>query len=440
MNACPILLLATSLALAPGAQAQDSKVDTKRQDDLLTGSGGRRKATGQDQQSEPYLQRDETGAGRPRLTGEGLFGTVSEGETSIRLGGYFDFEYRDEEGQNRRFRFHRLVPLIEARVSDRVSFQTEIEIEDGNEVDVEFAHLDFLLTDEISLRGGVILLPQGKLNLVHDSPIQELTDRPLVTTLVIPTTLRDGGFGLHGSASLGDGEKTPTFDAIDYELYLHSGYRGQDGAGNYLIDRSNGLRNARPHRKLTSLSSYEDNNNSIAVTGRVSTRRPGFELGLSGYHGKWDDQGELDLTMGMVDLEFSPGTLRSLEDTLFANWRFLFEGALGDIETDSAAQAAGVPDGVGGWYAQWGWRLDPPSFLTSGDRPLFEDAGGITLLARFGRVDLDGARYERTVVGFNLRPNADRTVLKFEYQWNTQGGLATGPDHTAFVASIATYF
>ena len=38
-------------------------------------------------------------------------------------------------------------------------------------------HVDLRVVDEFNLRGGVILTPLGKFNLVHDSPVNDLTDR-----------------------------------------------------------------------------------------------------------------------------------------------------------------------------------------------------------------------------------------------------------------------
>ncbi len=54
-------------------------------------------------------------------------------------GGYFDVEYRDEESQDHEFRFHRLIPFIYADIHERIRFATEIEIEDGSDVAIEFA-------------------------------------------------------------------------------------------------------------------------------------------------------------------------------------------------------------------------------------------------------------------------------------------------------------
>ena len=441
------LLLGLSLALLLGVSlsAQGTAVDPrgdpsseqeKSEQDKSAKTAEQKKAARA--KDDAFLSPDPRGAGRPRLTGEGFLGSLAMGDAWVRLGGYMDIEYRDIEDKNRRLRFHRLVPLIEGQVSERVRFQTELEIEDGDVLDIEFAHIDYQLHERLDFRAGLILLPLGKLNLIHDSPIQELTDRPLMHRKVIPTTLRDVGFGVHGNLSLD--EDGGFFEELNFEIYLISGFRGQDSNSKFLINRTDGLRKARSNGKIEGFSEYEDNNNNLAWNGRVSIASPGFELGLSGYHGSYDLDGELDLTMGVVDLEFSPAAISGLEDTVFADWRFLAEGALGNVERDGAARAAGVPGSVDGWYVQWGWKIGAPKFMTDGEDPLVEGNGGFTLLLRHGRVDLDGASFERTVVGFNFRPDSAKTVFKFEYQWNREGGLATGVSNDGFVASVATYF
>ena len=114
------------------------------------------------------------------------------------VGGYIDHELQFTEGKDgsrskeHTFDQHRLVPFIYSDVSDRVKFATEIELEHGGpdisggvigesgEIKVEFATIDFLITDWLNYRGGIILSPLGKYNLVHDSPLQDLTERPMV--------------------------------------------------------------------------------------------------------------------------------------------------------------------------------------------------------------------------------------------------------------------
>ena len=133
--------------------------------------------------------------------------TFSRGGVSATIGGYLDLEYRDEHGSSPTFRQHRFVPLIDAKFGERFHFAAEIEFEDGGSdapagdgsTKVEFAALDWRVGEEFTFRAGAILVPLGRFNLYHDSPLNDFTDRPLVTRSVIPTTLTDAGVGVLGS-------------------------------------------------------------------------------------------------------------------------------------------------------------------------------------------------------------------------------------------------
>ena len=96
------------------------------------------------------------------------------------LGGYMDFEFRAPEDEDAAHGFtqKRFIPFIYSDISDRVKLATEIEFEFGGvgggrsgEVILEFGTIDFLVTEWINWRGGYLLTPLGKFNLVHDSPI-----------------------------------------------------------------------------------------------------------------------------------------------------------------------------------------------------------------------------------------------------------------------------
>ncbi len=401
---------------------------------LSAQEGGKRTARDRVEiQNDSFLVPDPQGAGRPRLGTQGLLPSYEQGQFRIKVGGYFDLEFRDQGDAKKRFRAHRFVPLFEGQVSEKIRFQAEVEIEDGGDLDIEFAHVDWELRPWLALRTGIILLPLGRLNLLHDSPIREFTDRPMVDNVVIPTTLRDAGVGLHGTLQP-FGEEGPS---LNFETVLHGGFRGQDKDGSYLINRTKGLRSARSSGTTAGgFKEYEDNNDGFAVTGRFALRDPGYELGLSFYRGAWDNDGELALSTVVLDAEFSPAAFPSLGDSLFADWVFRFEGAMSNVERDGAARAGGVPGKIGGWYAEWGWRVP----LGGEGKGLFEQGSRLTFLVRQERVDLSGAGFERTVLGVNLRPNQDKTVFKLEYQWNRERGSAPGLSNDALVLSVATYF
>ncbi len=410
------------------------QVGLHSQERELAGKGKSGQAEqGVEEGMDSFLLPDPQGAGRPRLGMRGLLPGYESGNFQIKVGGYFDLEFRDQENAKKRFRAHRFVPLFEGQVSEKIRFQAEVEIEDGGELDIEFAHVDWELHERLALRTGIVLLPLGRLNLLHDSPIREFTDRPLVDTLVIPTTLRDAGVGIHGRLSP-FGEDGPS---LNFEGVLHGGFRGQDKDGSYLIDRSKGLRGSRSSgASPAGYKEYEDNNDGFGVTGRLSLRDPGYEVGLSFYRGAWDNTGDLALSMVALDAEFSPAALPSLGNSLFADWVFRFEGAMSNVERDAGARAGGVPGKIGGWYAEWGWKVP----LGGEGKGLFEQGSRLTFLLRHGRVDLSGAGFERTTLGLNLRPNQDKTVFKLEYQWNRERGSAAGVANDALVLSVATYF
>ena len=115
------------------------------------------------------------------------------------------------------------MPFIYADITEHVKFASEIEIEHGIrgageiEISLEFAHIDYLVNEPFNIRAGILLIPIGKFNLLHDSPLNDLTDRPLVAQFVIPSTMSETGAGFYGTFYPGRTSK------LDYELYFTTG-------------------------------------------------------------------------------------------------------------------------------------------------------------------------------------------------------------------------
>jgi hypothetical protein len=104
--------------------------------------------------------------------------------------------------------------------TDRIRFYSEIEIEhavssssDKGEVEIEQAYLDGLLSKRINLRGGLVLMPVGIINIYHEPPSFNGVDRPDVDRFVIPTTWREPGIGIFGELAEG----------LRYQLYFVNG-------------------------------------------------------------------------------------------------------------------------------------------------------------------------------------------------------------------------
>ncbi|MBT6146143.1 MAG: hypothetical protein HOH74_11970 [Gemmatimonadetes bacterium] len=139
------------------------------------------------------------------------------------LGGYIDHELFWNK-KKKTFDQHRFIPFIHGQVSDRIHVMAEIEFEHGGlvkgggtsdgEIKLEFAAVDIEFAESLVYRGGVILSPLGRFNLQHDSPLNDLTNRPLMARQIIPTTLSESGMGIHGTLY-------PTDESlVGYELYL----------------------------------------------------------------------------------------------------------------------------------------------------------------------------------------------------------------------------
>ena len=70
--------------------------------------------------------------------------------------------------------------------------------EEKGEVSAEFAYLDFKPWKRVGLRAGLLLLPMGFTNELHEAPVFHGARRPAVETAIIPSTWRENGAGVFG--------------------------------------------------------------------------------------------------------------------------------------------------------------------------------------------------------------------------------------------------
>ncbi|MBE7446119.1 MAG: hypothetical protein HS132_13060 [Planctomycetia bacterium] len=354
---------------------------------------------------------------------------------STYLGGYMDFQFRatEDENGNQGFDQTRFIPFIYSDISDRVKLASEIEFEHGGtgggrdgEVILEFATIDFLVTDWINWRGGFILTPLGKFNLMHDSPLQDLTDRPLVNQLIIPTTLTDAGMGFFGSFYPSELSK------LDYEIYVTNGvFHGLDADGEIHIGETNGLRSSK--------SGYEfDNyNKSPGVVGRVQfSPFIGLEFGGSAYTCRYDENNENQMTIPAFDFLYQRGP-----------FELVGEGAYAFIDTNKFAEDAGITDDMWGYYLEARYHF-MPSLLKSWSPQIFTDNSTFTGVLRWDQVQTAGRddNFEsvhwlrnRLTPGLNYRYTED-TVFKLDYQINMEEKDMSSLANNAFLFSVATYF
>ena len=141
----------------------------------------------------------------PRLGSGGISENVS-------LWGYGEIYYTHPThvGQSTQFDLARAVFGIGYRFDDRTVFNSEFEVEhsvasanDKGEFEVEQFYVDHQLAPWASVKGGLFLMPFGLLNEHHEPTNYYGVQRNFVETLIIPSTWREGGAGLHGNTEMG---------------------------------------------------------------------------------------------------------------------------------------------------------------------------------------------------------------------------------------------
>src|SRR6185369_16996374 len=136
-------------------------------------------------------------------------------QRGLSIGGYGETNFKKvvengSSGDNSdEFDFVRLVAYLGYKFTDKLVFNSEIEFEhatteetsSGNgsgEVSVEFATLDYLFHPAANARGGLMLVPVGFINQVHEPPFYFGNVRPPVEQQIIPSTWSANGVGLFG--------------------------------------------------------------------------------------------------------------------------------------------------------------------------------------------------------------------------------------------------
>ena len=375
------------------------------------------------------------------------------------VGGYMDLQYRLFNSSNgtgpgqpstgrgsSSFDQQRFVPFFYSDITDRLKVASELEIEHGIrsksaqadsggiEVSLEFATIDYLISEKLNFRAGVILLPVGKFNLLHDSPLNDLSDRPLVATAIIPSTLSETGAGFYGTFY-------PTrLSKLDYELYVTQGFQGYDTTGAPVITAGNGLRSAR-QRVASTADDGLDNNNGKAGVGRVAFSPVlGIEVGGSGYYGTYDPASKRHLAIWAADLTLQRGPFELIGEAAWVYAQDNHRTLAGGFAVEANGRL--LPQRMDGYYVQGNFHF-LPEFLRRWAPSYFTEASTFTAVVRWDQINtnrefLDTNR-ERLTVGFNFRPVED-TVFKADYQFNFEDGKNNRIRNDGLVLSVATYF
>jgi len=222
------------------------------------------------------------------------------------------------------------------KFDDRLLFNSEVEIEHANEAYLEFAYLDYMLTETVGVRGGLLLAPLGLVNELHEPPVFIDAKRSFTENRIIPTTWRENGIGLFGNG-----------ETLTWRVYVMNSL---NGAG----FNASGLRGGR-QRGTRALAE------SLGLAARADyVGTPGFAAGVSAFYGG-TGQGRV-LNGVEVTGNLLVWDAHLAYQTRGFDLRALVAGAsLNDAaelnQLNNLTGAAGVGDGMLGWYVEGGYDV-----------------------------------------------------------------------------------
>lgn len=251
----------------------------------------------------------------------------------LSIGGYAEGFYSkfvsDKTQANRdNADFLRLVTYIGYKFNDWILFNSEIEVEHGStsttktsgsgEVSVEFAYLDFLLSEYANARVGMLLMPMGFLNEMHEPNTFHGVFRPEVESRIIPSTWRENGIGLFGKFGETLQYRLYAVNGLNARGFSVSGLRGGRQKGNRALAEDISITGRVDYTPITSLllggSFYlGDQGQNQDVSG---TRIPDTNLALWELHGQYRAYGlELRALFTMAHLGDAAALTRALRTT-----------------------------------------------------------------------------------------------------------------------------
>jgi hypothetical protein len=318
-------------------------------------------------------------------------------ERGLSFGGYGEMLYENFAGttdagirstSRDQFDMLRGVLYTGYKYNDKVIFNSEIEYEHGStgsggEASVEFAYLDLMPRPDFGIRTGLVLVPMGLVNELHEPTNYLATKRSVTENAIIPTTWREMGAGVFGETG-----------QISWRAYVVNGLNGRNfTAGGVRGGRQKGAR-----------ALIED----IALTGRVDWQPiVGTTVGASFFSG---NSGQGNTVNGsVVEANYTVFDVHAESRFRGAVVRALYaRGELDDAAQLNALNGLtgnrSVGESMAGWYVEAGYDLS--SLVSFGEASFMP-------YARYERVDT-----QRSVpTGFSINPANEQTIFTYGIQF-----------------------
>lgn len=288
--------------------------------------------------------------GRPQANAS-VVATVPTLLEHATLSGYGEINYNryDHEASRSEADLRRAVIGVGYRFSEDTRFVSEFELEhtvasssDNGEIEVEQFYIDHRLNSWAAVKAGLILIPSGFLNEVHEPPRYYGVERNFVETAIIPSTEREGGIALHGSVFDGwnyDVGLTTSFNLAAWDFNSSEGRESPLGA----IHQELSLARAADFAEYAALNYNGLPGLTVGASvfeGGIGQKQPGFQAQDSRFllwetHARW--------TPGRWNLQalYAHGSISNTQAVNLAN----------------IGSATPIPEAFHGWYLQAAYKL-----------------------------------------------------------------------------------
>jgi hypothetical protein len=280
----------------------------------------------------------------------------------LSIGGYGEGFYQANVGDKGKEKdkadLERAVLYVGYKFTDNILFNSEIEFEhattgegseEKGEVSVEFASLDFFIDPIANVRAGLVLMPVGLINRIHEPLFYFGNHRPEVEQRIIPSTWREMGVGLFGAL-------TPN---LTYTTYVVNGLDASGFSSDGITEGRGGGSNAKA-----------ENFGYVARMDYTPDALPGLTVGGSAYVG---NSGQNQTFAGKNPDVFTQlyeahaqWQYRGLEWRALGSWGHVNNADILSADSKAKAIAVGDPGSaqiIGtenyGWYTEVGYDILP---------------------------------------------------------------------------------
>lgn len=341
----------------------------------------------------------------------------------VSIGGYGELTFRnnsvDARGRAKSIaNMQRIILYLGYAFDEKLKFNSELELEHastsgshgtgGGYFKSELAFLDYNFRPEFGVRGGLLLIPVGIINEVHEPPTFPSAERPFFERRIMLSTWEEMGVGVYG-----------TIKNLDYRFYITNGLMVK-GGGDY-----NALEPLKTLRQRGARAVAD----RIGFTGRVDYTLPynlrvGFSFWTGDVMSKGGDDSQLGLRRGT-----KLGSMTMISPHLwwqYGGWDVRFVGALvnvsnarkitDDLQSGTNRITKPIPSEQRGYYVQVAYdifrlfKIDRQELYVFG---IYEDIDAHAKVPQ-GSVKPDGHKLKVYNVGLSYKPHP-LVAIKADY-------------------------